>query len=97
MRCWMVLFLWCVLSCSSGWSPDGESVLKQGCLEEIESAFPDDAEQVCNCYVERVKSDYPQGRPSQTELDSAFAQCIAPLKERVLEDFNQAIRDTLNH
>lgn len=97
MRCWMYLVLLCFTACSSGWDSDQELTLKQECLEEIGSAFPDDADQVCNCYIERLKKDLPEGRPSQEELDTAFAACIAPLKARMLDDFNQAIQDTLNH
>lgn len=97
MRCWMYLVVLCVTACSNGWNPDQELAMKHDCLDEIASAFPDDAEQVCNCYMERLKRDFPEGKPTQEELDTAFSACIAPLKERTLEDFNQAIQDTLNH
>ena len=95
-RCGYLLLVF-FASCSEGWTAEREEALMEECKGEIEQAFPEDADSVCSCYLASLKQKFPKGSFQQSDADTAFAQCISPLKERMQLDFERAVNDTVNH
>ena len=83
-------------SCGGGWNEESKASANKICKMGMEISNPDDAAAICDCFVNKLVTQFPKADQTADQSSALKDECIADAKIKAEEKFQQEMDAMIN-